>query len=102
MTWDRVLLPEAEAELREALLWYEDQRPGLGVAFLAAVESAIDEVASAPLRWPSWEHDPRYRRFILRHFPYVVFYEVRDLTVEFVAIAHARREPAYWRLRSRE
>ena len=38
-------------------------------------------------------------RDILRHFPYTVFYEVDNLTVTVLAVAHQRREPGYWRAR---
>jgi hypothetical protein len=34
-----VFEPEASAELEEAARWYEAQRSGLGLAFLAAVAS---------------------------------------------------------------
>lgn len=100
MTSSWILLPEAEEELRQAMLWYGERRAGLGVEFLGHVESALEDITSAPHRWPAWEHDATYRRFVLRRFPYIVFYEVRGTTIEVVAVAHARREPGYWRSRT--
>lgn len=96
MTLRRVVLPEAEEELREALSWYETRRAGLGLEFLGVVEAATDRAASTPLRWPTWELDERYRRVVLQRFPYLLFYELRPDAIEFVAVAHARREPGYW------
>jgi len=95
-----ILLPEAEEELRQAMRWYDERRAGLGTEFLGVVEAALNDITSAPQRWPAWEHDARYRRFVLRRFPYVVFYQVRGKTMEIVAVAHARREPGYWRSRT--
>lgn len=40
--------PEAAAELANAAHWYDDQHPGLGSAFLAAVGATVDEID----RWP--------------------------------------------------
>jgi len=96
-----VVLPEAEEELREALAWYEDRRPGLGVELLGAIEAAMGLVASMPLRGPTWDMDPRYRRVLLRGFPYLLFDELRADSIELVAVAHLRREPGNWLRRIR-
>ena len=36
-----ILLPEAEAELGEAMLWYEERRAGLGHEFLGCVRRVL-------------------------------------------------------------
>jgi hypothetical protein len=42
---DRVRFgPEAEAELQDAAHWYEDRHLGLGLAFLAAIDRAIEGI----------------------------------------------------------
>lgn len=96
MTLRRVVLPEAEEELREALAWYEYRREGLGAEFLGVVDAAMGMAAASPLRWPTWELDTRYRRVVLKRFPYLLFFELRADSIEFVAVAHARRAPGYW------
>jgi plasmid stabilization system protein ParE len=40
--------PEASAELEDAALWYESQRPGLGEEFLQAVDATLQRIA----QWP--------------------------------------------------
>jgi plasmid stabilization system protein ParE len=55
--------------------------------------TAIEETAPA---FPRWEHDPRFRKFGLQRFPYLVFYRELDDRIEVVAIAHGAREPGYW------
>jgi hypothetical protein len=40
-----VVRPAAAADIDEAFLWYEDQRPGLGQEFLAAAQAVIDAIA---------------------------------------------------------
>ena len=56
MTNSWILLPEAEEALRQAMRWYDERRAGLGTEFLGVVESALEDIASAPQRWPAWEH----------------------------------------------
>lgn len=95
-----VLLPEAEDELREALRWYEAERAGLGMELLGCIQDCLTRIADAPERNAAWSKEPRYRKLAARRFPYVVFHEVRVESIEVVAIAHASREPGYWRARS--
>jgi toxin ParE1/3/4 len=36
------------------------------------------------------------RRYVLRHFPHLVLYLLRDARVIIVAIAHGKRRPGFW------
>ena len=91
------ILPEAEAEIREAFLWYFERSTIAAEAFRTETLAAIDRLGFDALMWP--EDDDSVRRHILRHFPYTVFYEILDSTVTVLAVAHQRRQPGYWRLR---
>lgn len=91
------ILPDAEAEIREAFLWYFERSPIAADAFRTAAIEAIDGLATDALMWP--EDEDEIRRHVLRHFPYTVFYEIRDTTVTVLAVAHQRRRPGYWRER---
>jgi len=83
--------PEAEADLAEAYRWYEAQRPGLGLEFLAAVDRALERIAEQPLRHAAVHRDTR--RTFLRRFPYVVFHVMRSDRVHVLAVLHQRRNP---------
>ena len=91
------ILPEAEAEFREAFFWYFERSPIAAVAFRTETLEAIDRLGIDALMWPEDEHAIRHH--ILRHFPYTVFYEIRGNTVTVLAVAHQRRKPGYWRER---
>lgn len=91
------ILPDAEAEIREAFLWYFERSPIAADAFRAEALQAIDRLAVDPLMWP--EDEDAIRRHILRHFPYTVHYEIQGNTVTVLAVAHQRRKPGYWRER---
>ena len=45
------LTAEAVEELSEASAWYEERRVGLGLAFVAAVDRALDQIARRPRYW---------------------------------------------------
>ena len=86
--------PEAEAELTEAWDWYEARREGLGEEFVTCVEAAIARAARNP------DVNPRVHgevhRALVRRFPYGVFYVVEGQALLVLAVAHVRRQPAYW------
>jgi toxin ParE1/3/4 len=46
---------EAQQELDEAADWYERRRPGLGVEFVGAIDTALDAIAATPEAWPHWQ-----------------------------------------------
>jgi len=91
---------DAEAELLEASLWYERERPGLGRLFLDEARHCVDAIRREPAigsRVPGLPATARGRRVLMRRFPYaVVFLELRD-EVRILAFAHSRRRPGYWR-----
>jgi plasmid stabilization system protein ParE len=71
VNWPVIIRPKAEADLREAWLWYEAQRPGLGDELLLEIRAAIRLLETDPERRPLYYHD--FRRLLARRFPYKVF-----------------------------
>ena len=91
--------PEAKAELRQAALFYEDCRQGLGQEFLDAVESAFDQIHKHPTLWRLLKG--RFRRYLVHQFPYGVVYAIEGRTIYVAAVMHLRRKPGYWVVRSK-
>lgn len=92
--------PEAEAELVEAVQFYEQRLPGLGQRFRRAFEAAIAGVRQNPVRWRIVEGE--VRRCLIRGFPYSVYYRVLDDALRILAVKHHRRHPDYWKSRASE
>jgi plasmid stabilization system protein ParE len=88
------VLPEAEAEAREAFLWYFDRSPIAADAFRVELFDAIEGLATTAADWPQDEDGTR--RFHLRHFPFTVMYDFDGAKVTVLAVAHQRRRPGYW------
>jgi toxin ParE1/3/4 len=90
---------EAVKELDDAVLWYEDRREGLGLAFVAALDRAIESIARHPHAAALIEgvsEDLEVRRISVRRFPYFVAYLVINDAVVVLAVAHEHRRPRYW------
>ena len=91
---------EAEREAAEAAHWYEARRRGLGIEFLATVDSGIRRIQKHPERYGRLEYLPgeqAVRRLLLERFPFAIVYEVLTDEIHIIAIAHTRRRPGYWK-----
>ena len=95
---EAIFHPEARAEMRESVEFYEARLDGLGLRFLALVEQAAERIsahpdAGAPLAGG-------FRKRIVPGFPYNIIYRVREDYIYLVAVAHQHRRPGYWRERA--
>jgi toxin ParE1/3/4 len=64
--------PEARAEMREAVEFYEARLDGLGLRFLSAVEQTVGRISDHPEAGSPLSGELRKR--IVRGFPYNVIY----------------------------
>ena len=88
------ILNEAEKELWAAVEYYESRSAGLGLVFLAEIESSFDAISQSPDRWPA--RDDGTRRFLTHRFPYVVVYVRLPDHIWIIAVAHCKRRSNYW------
>ncbi|CAN94118.1 hypothetical protein sce3958 [Sorangium cellulosum So ce56] len=63
---------------------------------MRAIEVALDAIAEGPESWPRWQAAYPYRMYVLRRFPFVVFFTAEGAGIQNVAFAHAKRRPRYW------
>ena len=87
--------PLAAEEAEAARSWYFQRNASLSDAFLHELDVAVQNIAEGPERWPSFHS--RFRRYLLRRFPFSVVYRSKGTVVEVLAVAHHRRKPGYWR-----
>jgi toxin ParE1/3/4 len=68
--------PSALEELKLALNWYLERNETAAARFAAEVDRAMELLMAAPDRWPTGEHGSR--KFVLRRFPFAIFYRERQ------------------------
>ncbi|MDB4980189.1 MAG: plasmid stabilization protein [Myxococcales bacterium] len=88
--------PAAEAELQEAMAWYDARREGLGLLLLLAVSATLERIGRAPRSFTPAGPERRYRRALVGRFPYQLIFELANDEVRVLAVAHLRRQPGYW------
>jgi toxin ParE1/3/4 len=95
--------PEAEAEIRAEIRWYEAERVGLGQQLWDEIQQAVGLIAEHPAIGSIVPEVrgvvPPPRRIRVRRFPFYLVYREFAAEIEVVALAHMRRKPGYWRSR---
>lgn len=84
----------AEAELNDAIGYYETELAGLGAAFLAEIRRSTAAIVEYP------EANPivscTVRRRLCERFPYALLYQHQVDQIRILAVMHLKRRPSYW------
>ena len=71
-----IIRASAEAEITDAVIWYQHQQAGLGQEFLTELQTALDSAVANPRQYPRLRRKPEVRRVLTGRFPYRVFFVV--------------------------
>jgi plasmid stabilization system protein ParE len=93
-----ILKADAEADLKEAVAWYNGQRKGLGKQFNRAVRATLTQLAKVAEAHAKIYGDVRQARVAgFQH--YVVHYIVEPAQVTVFSVFHTSRDPRTWQSR---
>ena len=84
----------AVREAGEAYRWYTHRSEQASERFSEELYRTLKSIGEHPERFPAYLAGTR--RLRLRRFPYLVVYLEETTRVHVIAVAHAKRRPAYW------
>lgn len=89
----------ARREISDAFLYYKyTDDPALAPDFQQKLRVAFRELRQNPQRYPRW-HRTEVRKYVLKRFPYMIFYIDYPEYIRVLAVAHTSRRPGYWKTR---
>ena len=91
-------IQEVDSDIESAFTWYERERIGLGLEFLAEVRAAYDRIVESPQKYEVIRSG--IRRALTRRFPYAVYFSIAEDAIVILAVIHASRDPAEWQRRT--
>ena len=94
-----VVQPEAEADIVNAAVWYDEQAKAIRQKFLQTVEATFSAIERHPMQYQTIFG--QVRRVMLREFPYALLYIVSEQEVNVLACFHCSRDPKRWQSRLR-
>jgi toxin ParE1/3/4 len=83
--------PLATLETIDAYNWYESQRDGLGLEFLASLDSFYDNLLLNPYTHSFYVDS--VRQGVLNKFPYTVVYEVHENLIIIYSVFMDKQNP---------
>lgn len=98
MTLRIVVTREARADIAEAIAWFRERSPELPERFRLELERVYSRILDYPEIYPIVYK--RFRRALLRKFPYSVFYIVDPATLLIVGVVHQARDESTWKRRA--
>ena len=86
--------PEAQINISEAAVWYEQRETGLGQRFVGEIRQSLKSISRMPFRFPLIENG--VRRLLLHRFPDAIYFLVESDRVIVIAVLHQHRAPQIW------
>ena len=83
--------PEAELDILEAAVWYENERTNLGFEFEAELSEIYRRIVENPRQFPIQRRD--LRRAVFTRFPYAVYFREIDDAIVVAGVFHHHRSP---------
>jgi len=91
------LTEEAEQERLHAILWYEEQRAGLGDVFRTRLHECFDKISEHPELYPRTSED--LRCLSVPRYPYQILYSVKTDRIIIWSVFHSSGNPEIWQKR---
>lgn len=85
---------EAENDLDNSYEYYFDDSPQVADTFFRRINTSLETIRKTPLSFP--EIYKSLRKFTVKKFPFVIYYQVVDYTIRVIAIFHTSRNPKIW------
>lgn len=92
-----IILPFAEEDIRESAEYYKDRGDGLDKQFLRVINQAFQIILISPDTFPAIYQS--IRKFVIKDFPFNIFYISTKDTIYILAVFHMKRDPKKWRRR---
>ena len=89
-----ILSPDAKADIRSTIRWYQRTDPNLALRFKLETRATLRRIAQFPYQFPLIEDT--FRRARLKRFPYAIFFYVGKDRVVIRTVVHKRRADSAW------
>ena len=92
-----IILPYAESDIRNSIYHYSDKEIGLEKKYIVVLNQAFQLIEANPFSFPViWKS---IRKFVVRDFPFNVYYIIENETIFIIAVFHNKRNPKVWKSR---
>jgi plasmid stabilization system protein ParE len=88
-----ILSPDAEADISAIERWYQSKETSLAFAFKVELRVTLHFIAQYPYAFPEVRRG--VRRALMKQFPYLLYFRLRNGVVSVLAVLHERRRQTF-------
>lgn len=85
---------EAENDFDNSYEYYYEDSPKVADAFFQRINASLEIITKSTLSFQVIHKT--LRKFTVQKFPFVIYYQVVDCTIQIIAIFHTSRNPKIW------
>ncbi|WP_010419538.1 type II toxin-antitoxin system RelE/ParE family toxin [Anaerophaga thermohalophila] len=89
---------EAEIDFDKSYEYYFEESPKVANAFFKRINISLEDIKQNPFTFPIAHKE--VRKYLVRKFPFVIYYQIDNSTIKVVAIFHTSRNPEIWNERT--
>jgi len=85
---------DAEADLDKSHEFYFQETPKVADAFFRRINLSFEKIKQNPYSSPNVHKN--VKKFVVKKFPFVIYYQIVDSVIRVIAIFHTSRNPEIW------
>ena len=89
-----VLSDEAEVDFDKSYEFYYEDSPKVADIFFKRINLGFENIKQNPKSFPVAHKD--VRKYVIKKFPFVIYYQIVDTVIQVIAIFHTSRNPEIW------
>jgi toxin ParE1/3/4 len=88
------LSDEAEVDFDKSYEFYYEDSPKVADTFFKRINLGFENIKQNPTSFPIAHKD--VRKYVVKKFPFVIYYRIIDSIIQVIAIFHTSRNPEIW------
>jgi len=88
------LSDEAEVDFDKSYEFYYEESPKVADTFFKRISLGFENIKQSPNTFPIAHKD--VRKYVVKKFPFVIYYRIIDTVIQVIAIFHTSRNPEIW------
>lgn len=88
------LSDEAEVDFDKSYEFYNEDSPKVADTFFIRINLGFENIKQNPNSFP-FAHK-NLRKYVVKKFPFVIYYRIVDSVIQVIAIFHMSRNPEIW------
>ncbi len=88
------LSDEAEGDFDKSFEFYYEDSPKVANTFFKQINLCFESIKQNPKSFPVAHKD--VRKYVVKKFPFVIYYQIIDTVIQIIAIFHTSRNPEIW------